>query len=43
MNNLVSVRAFKSNGMFGTNHSKTNRLQLTIEYKTNEQSTQYSY
>ena len=23
--------------MFGTKHSKTNRLQMTIEYKTNEQ------
>ena len=24
--------------MFGTKHSKTNRLQKTIEYKINEQS-----
>ena len=29
--------------MFGTKHSKTNRLQKTIECKTNEQSTKYSY
>ena len=28
--------------MFGTKHSKTNRLQKTIEYKTNEQSTKHS-
>ena len=25
--------------MFGTKHSKTNQLQKTIQYKTNEQST----
>ena len=27
--------------MFGTKHSKINRLQKTIEYKTNEQSAKY--
>ena len=27
--------------MFGIIHSKTNRLQKTIEYKTNEQSKKY--
>ena len=27
--------------MFGTKHSKINRLQRTIEYETNEQSTKY--
>ena len=29
--------------MFGTKHSKANQLQKTIEYKTNEESTKYSY
>ena len=28
--------------MLGTKHSKTNGLQKTIEYQTNEQSTKYS-
>ena len=28
--------------MTGTKHSKTNQLQTTIEYKTNEQNTKYS-
>ena len=37
------VCVFKSNRMFGTKHLKTNRLQKTIEYKTNEQSTKDSY
>ena len=32
----------KTNRMFGTKHLKANRLQKTIEYKTNEQSTKYS-
>ena len=32
------MRAFKNNRMFETRHSKTNQLQKTIEYKTNEQS-----
>ena len=27
--------------MFGTKHSKTNRLQKTIKYQTNEQITKY--
>ena len=35
------VRVFKSNQMFRTNDSKTNRLQKMIEYKTNEQSKKY--
>ena len=39
--NLVGT-CFKSNRMFGTKHSKTNRLQKTIEYQTNEQITKYS-
>ena len=34
----TDVHAFKSNRMFGTKLSKTNRLQTTIGYKTNEQS-----
>ena len=29
--------------MFGTEHSKTNRLQKAVEYKANEQSTKYLY
>ena len=33
------VRVFRSNRMFGTKHLKTNRLQKTIDYKTNEKST----
>ena len=37
------VRAFKSNGMSGTKHSKTSRFQKYIEYKTNKQSTKYWY
>ena len=36
------VYVFKSNRMFGIKHSKINRLQKTIEYQTNEQSTKYS-
>ena len=36
------VSAFKSNRKFRTKHSKTSRLQKTIGYKTNEQSTKYS-
>ena len=37
------VRTFRSNRMFGTKYSKTNRLQKTIEYKKNKKSTKYSY
>ena len=37
------VGVFKSNRMFGTKHSKTNRLQKTIEYKANEESAKYLY
>ena len=36
------VRVFKSNRIFGTNHSNTNRLQKTNDHKKNEQSTKYS-
>ena len=43
------VRVFKSNQVFGksntwmnTKHSKTNRLQKTIEYRKNEKSAKYS-
>ena len=37
------VGVFKSNRMFGTKPSETNLLQITIEYKTNEESTKNSY
>ena len=40
----LSIYKFsKSNRMFVTKHSKTNPLQKTIECKTYEQSTKYSY
>ena len=43
INNLVGTCVFKINRMLNrTKHLKTNRLQKTIEYKTNEQSTKYS-
>ena len=29
--------------MFRTKHSKTSRIEKTIEWKTNEDSTEYSY
>ena len=37
------VGVFKSNRMFGTKYSETNLLQMTIEYKANEESTKNSY
>ena len=37
MRRYVQVRVFKINRIFGTKYSKTNRLQKSIKYKTNEQ------
>ena len=39
----MSTQWNQQHRMFGTKHFKRNRLQNTIGYKTNEESTKYSY